>query len=168
MSTECLWYVLHWDRTSYRCVSDLSDWGVCQCGVERCKAPSIVNGPSCCLVQTFVCLRISGALYVVVHCIYTVSKLESFIRKDDTITMFVCKVASVLFIALIYTFTGVVFAYSNRFCLSVCMSVPDIIHIVCVVDRDNLWDRIQDNCILSQIDISLCLYAATFLTNTVQ
>lgn len=84
------------------------------------------------------CLRISGALYVVVHCIYTVSKLESFIRKDDTITMFVCKVASVLFIALIYTFTGVVFAYSNRFCLSVCMSVPDIIHIVCVVDRDNL------------------------------
>lgn len=89
MSTECLWYVLHWDRTSYRCVTDLSDWGVCQCGVERGKAPSTVNGPSCRLVQTFVSLRISGAVYAVVYCIYSVSKLRSFISKRRALCSFV-------------------------------------------------------------------------------
>lgn len=161
MSTECLWYVLHWDRTSYRCVTDLSDWGVCQCGVERGKAPSTVNGPSCRLVQTFVSLRISGAVYAVVYCIYSVSKLRSFIEKKGT--MFVCKVDGVLFIAFdiplqgFFICEGGSLALSYRFCLSVCVSVPEIIHIACVC-----VNICQDNCILSQIDISLCSYVATF------
>lgn len=77
--------------------------------------------------------------------------------------MFVCKVAGVLFIAFdiplqgFFICEGGSLALSYRFCLSVCVSVPEIINIarVCV-------NICQDNCILSQIDISLCSYVATF------
>lgn len=68
--------------------------------------------------------------------------------------MFVCKVAGVLFIAFDIPLQGFL---SYRFCLSVCVSVPEIIHIACVC-----VNICQDNCILSQIDISLCSYVATF------
>lgn len=77
--------------------------------------------------------------------------------------MFVCKVAGVLFIAFdiplqgFFICEGGGLALSYRFCLSVCVSVPEIIHIACVC-----VNICQDNCILSQIDISLCSYVATF------
>lgn len=80
--------------------------------------------------------------------------------------MFVCKVAGVLFIAFdiplqgFFICEGGSLALSYRFCLSVCVSVPEIIHIACVC-----VNICQDNCILSQIDISLCSYVAKFLTD---
>lgn len=50
-------------------------------------------------------------------------------------------------------------AMSDRFCLSVCtsVSVPEIIHVA-----RGFVNFCQDNCVLSQIDISLCSYVATF------